>query len=397
MPDNGAGTYTLPQPPFVSNTTISTTAVNSDFSDLATALNNRLTRTGENSPSANLPMAGYRHTGVGDATARTQYASAAQVQDGALVWGGTSTGSANAHAITPSPGISAYAAGQRFAFIAGYTSTGTPTLAVSGLTAQTVLGDLVANEVAEVVYNGTDFHLVSDTPTGENFIINGGFAVNQRAYATGTATAAGVYMHDRWKAGALGCTYSFAQSAGPSTTITITAGTLVQVIEGAHLEGGTFTLAWAGTSLARVGGGSYAASPIVATGLTAGDGVTVEFATGTLGAVRFNKGSIAMPFKPRNAGQEVALCQRYYFKTTSALVVQGSATGAGSAIYQTIWFPSVMRAAPTATTTFSSGSNNAAQGIPSAGTQNAQIRLSAIAAGDFFVTYDAGNAFSAEL
>ena len=39
--------------------------------DIATGLENCVTRNGENSPSANLPMAGFRHTNVDDAAART--------------------------------------------------------------------------------------------------------------------------------------------------------------------------------------------------------------------------------------------------------------------------------------------------------------------------------------
>lgn len=38
MPRNGSGTYSLPQPAFVPGTTISSSAVNSDFSDIASAL-----------------------------------------------------------------------------------------------------------------------------------------------------------------------------------------------------------------------------------------------------------------------------------------------------------------------------------------------------------------------
>lgn len=160
MPDNGAGTYGLPQSPFVTSTPISSSAVNSNFSDIATGLNARLTRNGESAASANLPMAGFRHTGVGDASGRTMYAAAGQVQDGALIWGGTSGGSAAAQTITLAPGIAAYAAGQRFSFIPGYTSAGTWTLAVNGLAAKAVVGGVSAAVPAEVVYDGTSFHVV---------------------------------------------------------------------------------------------------------------------------------------------------------------------------------------------------------------------------------------------
>lgn len=47
MPRNGSGTYSLPQPPFVAGTVISSAAVNSDFSDIATALTGSLPRDGQ--------------------------------------------------------------------------------------------------------------------------------------------------------------------------------------------------------------------------------------------------------------------------------------------------------------------------------------------------------------
>lgn len=47
MPRNGSGTYTLPQPPFVAGTVISSAAVNSDFSDIASALTGSLPRDGQ--------------------------------------------------------------------------------------------------------------------------------------------------------------------------------------------------------------------------------------------------------------------------------------------------------------------------------------------------------------
>ncbi len=47
MPRNGSGTYTLPQPAFVAGTTISSSAVNSDLSDIATALTGSLPRDGQ--------------------------------------------------------------------------------------------------------------------------------------------------------------------------------------------------------------------------------------------------------------------------------------------------------------------------------------------------------------
>lgn len=47
MPRNGSGTYSLPQASFVPGTTISSSAVNSDFSDIATALTSSISADGQ--------------------------------------------------------------------------------------------------------------------------------------------------------------------------------------------------------------------------------------------------------------------------------------------------------------------------------------------------------------
>ena len=81
-------------------------------------------------------MATYKHTGVGNASARDQYAAMGQVQDGAGIWCGTAGGTADAITLTPSPAITAYAAGQRFDFKSGASAnTGAVTFAISGLSA----------------------------------------------------------------------------------------------------------------------------------------------------------------------------------------------------------------------------------------------------------------------
>lgn len=180
MPDNGAGTYSLPSPPFAPNTVISTSTVNGTLNDLATALNARVTRNGESAPSANLPMSGFRHTGVGDAVARDQYPSTAQVQDAELVWGGTAAGTANALTISLTPGPSAYAQGQRFGFRASATNTGAATLNVSALGTKDIVmddgvtplgaGAIRVNRMVEVLYDGTSFVLLSPSSDAWKFL-----------------------------------------------------------------------------------------------------------------------------------------------------------------------------------------------------------------------------------
>lgn len=168
MARNGSGVYSLPQAPFVSGTTISSTAVNSDFSDIATALTQSIASDGQTPITANLPMSGYKHTGVANATARTDYAATGQVQDGAFTWCGTAGGTADALTLTPTPAITAYATGMKLRFKAGASpNTGATTIAVSGLAtkaaqlndAALVAGDIAAGKYYEVLYDGTAFQL----------------------------------------------------------------------------------------------------------------------------------------------------------------------------------------------------------------------------------------------
>lgn len=86
MPRNGSGTYTLPAGnPVVSHTPVASVWANTTLTDIATALSQSLSKDGQTAPTANMPMAGFRHTGVGLATALDQYARVSQVQDGSLL------------------------------------------------------------------------------------------------------------------------------------------------------------------------------------------------------------------------------------------------------------------------------------------------------------------------
>lgn len=84
---------------------------------------------------------------------------------------GTTTGSANAFVFTPSPAISAYVAGMMFRLKANFTITGASTLNISGLgviaikklDGATALasGDIISGQEFVVVYDGTNFQMVS--------------------------------------------------------------------------------------------------------------------------------------------------------------------------------------------------------------------------------------------
>ena len=138
MARNGLGTYARVYGPYVYNTTIDQVQVNAELDDIATALTNSLTKNGETTATANQPMGTYRHTGVGNGVARTDYAAMGQVSDGTVNWidGG---GTADAITATYAPALTALIDGQLcFVRATAANATTTPTFAPNGLTAHTI-------------------------------------------------------------------------------------------------------------------------------------------------------------------------------------------------------------------------------------------------------------------
>ena len=73
MSYNGSGTFNIDSAgqPVVTGTTISSTAFNSLTADLATGLTTALTKDGQTTPTANIPLGGYKITGLANATLST--------------------------------------------------------------------------------------------------------------------------------------------------------------------------------------------------------------------------------------------------------------------------------------------------------------------------------------
>lgn len=102
MPRNSSGTYTLAEPAFVPATPISSTAMNSDFDDLADAMTDSLSRTGNGGMQAALPLsgAGFFYQGDSD-TGISRTAANTQV----VTCGGTNVIEATATAVTINAGL----------------------------------------------------------------------------------------------------------------------------------------------------------------------------------------------------------------------------------------------------------------------------------------------------
>lgn len=125
---------------------------------------------GQNTPTANLPMGGFRHTGVGSAASRTDYAKVAQVQD----WGfnyvealGTVQGKMRGGL---SPAITALSSGMSILMLASTASSNKTNMSINSLsTTELVLmdettvstDDIVSGRPFQAVFSGGKWWMVS--------------------------------------------------------------------------------------------------------------------------------------------------------------------------------------------------------------------------------------------
>lgn len=242
MARNGSGSYSrVSGTPYVNGSTISEVTVNAEMDDIATALTGSLAKDGQTSPSANLPMATYKHTGVGAASALTDYARYDQLQNSAPQWL-TSVSGADTITASASPTPSAYAAGQTFRFVSAGANTGAATLNVSSLGAKAitkdgttalVAGDIPSGAVVSVVYDGTQFQLLSKADGMRiKSIQRGTIAIGSGvSSATGTISSvdgakAVVYHlgHDTGSTAAYDTCRLSLPTSGATTTVTATRG-----------------------------------------------------------------------------------------------------------------------------------------------------------------------------
>jgi hypothetical protein len=159
MARNGSGSYVNPYPNFVAGTVISSDQVDANNSDIATALTQSIAVDGQSVVTANIPMANKKFTGLAVGSASTDSATLGQVQASAYIWCGTMAGGADAGTLSPTPAITAYAAGQRFFWKASTNAnTGAMTVAISGLSTIAMQKDRAAlaagDHVASDIYMG---------------------------------------------------------------------------------------------------------------------------------------------------------------------------------------------------------------------------------------------------
>ena len=236
-----------------------------------------------------------------------------------------------------------------------------------------------------------------------NRIINGDISTDQRnagAAQTFTAAAALAYSVDRWYGYCTGANVTGQQVqgatagqfryrfTGASSVTAIGFGQRIEQLNSADLAGTTATLSvdlansllttvtWtafyattantfgtlASPTRTQIATGSFTVTSTVTRYFTqisvpaaATTGIEIVFTVGaqtsgtwTIGNVQLEPGSTATPFERRSYGQELALCQRYFWKTTGAEYL--TYTNATAGFRMPILFPVAMRTSPTITT-----------------------------------------------
>lgn len=238
-----------------------------------------------------------------------------------------------------------------------------------------------------------------DGKPGYNYIINGGMRVSQRGdFTSATAVSNGLYYLDRWK-GSLSVASDLLHTATSSDTeypglgsvkLTRTSGTadgamgwLQKLEDFALFKGKTATISIrvkTNNSNLRIGFGdgvvnsfsdpatntetwqTISITKTISSSATliqiyprfqGSAGADVAIAVNDyfeMGAVKLEIGSVATPFVPRLIGEELALCQRYYYRVGGgSFGIVGNGTHWGGASWTNFKLPVTMRDNPSVT------------------------------------------------
>ena len=201
MSYNGSGTFNINTAgqPVVTGTTITSTAFNLLTADLASGLTTALTKDGQTTPTANIPMGSFKITGLGAGSAATDAAQYGQLQAGATTIATVSGTDTLTGSLTPA--IAAYATGNLFSFVAAATNTGATTINLNSLGAKSitksgttalVAGDIVSGQVYLIEYDGTRFQLINPSSvSGVSSISFGSTGLTPSTATGGSITVAG--------------------------------------------------------------------------------------------------------------------------------------------------------------------------------------------------------------
>jgi hypothetical protein len=166
-----------------------------EWNNLVPAVNRCWDTQGTNSPQQSMNMANQKFINCGAGTNATDFAILSQIQGSSFTYA-AATGTANAFVVALSPAPSSYTTGMVVRFTSNMNITGASTLNVNGLGAITITkettlamqtGDIITNQLCEVVYDGTNFQLLSNL---NGLVLQNGAALYSADTGTTNAYAA---------------------------------------------------------------------------------------------------------------------------------------------------------------------------------------------------------------
>lgn len=233
----------------------------------------------------------------------------------------------------------------------------------------------IAENVANQLSNLAPNEKIEFKGSNPNLLINGDFRVNQRGQTSYNTTKDRIYTADRWRLSANNETnLTFDLSTMTLSNTGSSVGYLVQMIENPdYLWGKTITISakvdgviksltltlpskpsssgGVSSQLTLVSGKCnlrlfYYSGSTNAIGFTfdifANSSVTLEYA-------KLEIGSVATAFSPRLYAEELALCQRYYWKTTSTIMTYPAYSLTATTVRSILFMPVQLRVNPTIT------------------------------------------------
>ena len=173
------GTYTLPAGnPVTAGNTIEASWANTTLNDIATALSTCVLKDGTQTLTANIPMGGFKLTGLAAGSSANDSVRMAQLQGGSVSY---LTGTAGTNTITAlgTPTVTALATGMRFTFIPANSNTAAATLQIDSTSALSIFwnnvaligGELQQNVPVTVLYDGTQYQLIASGAHANTFAI----------------------------------------------------------------------------------------------------------------------------------------------------------------------------------------------------------------------------------
>jgi hypothetical protein len=214
MAYNGSGTYVLPGPALVTGGSVDATEHNTLRNDMATALTTAITRDGQSPATANLPLGGFKLTGLAAGTTAGDSVRYEQITSAVAITGGTINGTTvgattadtgafttlSASGATTFAGVTSSTATGTGAMVYGTSPTlttpalGTPSALVgtnitgtaAGLTAGNVTTN--ANLTGPITSTGNATAVAAQTGTGSTFVMQSSPTLTTPVLGVATAT-----------------------------------------------------------------------------------------------------------------------------------------------------------------------------------------------------------------